>query len=104
MRLHNSYRNTLDTNASRLQETQAVRIPRSLPQIDLWTHLHRAFVARFGEDAFIEYYLPQHELLGQDYLPGLISQYKRDALAEAPKTSGKSMGGGGAKKKVRLSK
>ncbi|KAJ7769756.1 hypothetical protein B0H14DRAFT_2632719 [Mycena olivaceomarginata] len=35
----------------------------------------RKFVARFGEDAFFDFYLPQHKLCGADFLPGLAREY-----------------------------
>ncbi|KAJ7693721.1 hypothetical protein B0H14DRAFT_3531067 [Mycena olivaceomarginata] len=35
----------------------------------------RKFVAKFGEDAFFDFYLPQHKLRGADFLPGLAREY-----------------------------
>ncbi|KAJ7821715.1 hypothetical protein B0H14DRAFT_3471351 [Mycena olivaceomarginata] len=35
----------------------------------------RKFMARFGEDAFFDFYLPQHKLRGADFLPGLAREY-----------------------------
>jgi hypothetical protein len=32
-------------------------------------------VARFGKDAFFDFYLPQHKLCGADFLPGLAREY-----------------------------
>ncbi|KAJ7343742.1 hypothetical protein DFH08DRAFT_810294 [Mycena albidolilacea] len=31
----------------------------------------RKFVAKFGEDAFFDFYLPQHNLRGAEHLPGI---------------------------------
>ncbi|KAJ7744224.1 hypothetical protein B0H14DRAFT_3514733 [Mycena olivaceomarginata] len=36
---------------------------------------NRKFVAKFGEDAFFDFYLPQHKLRGADFLPGLAREY-----------------------------
>ncbi|KAJ7445125.1 hypothetical protein B0H11DRAFT_2249549 [Mycena galericulata] len=42
----------------------------------------RKFIAKFGEDAFFQYYLPQHKALGQDHLPGLTLKYARKLAQE----------------------
>ncbi|KAJ7886257.1 hypothetical protein B0H14DRAFT_2563555 [Mycena olivaceomarginata] len=33
------------------------------------------FIAKFGADAFFNYYVPQHKLRGADFLPGLAREY-----------------------------
>ncbi|KAJ7867195.1 hypothetical protein B0H14DRAFT_3441892 [Mycena olivaceomarginata] len=35
----------------------------------------RKFIAKFGADAFFNYYVPQHKLRGADFLPGLAREY-----------------------------
>ncbi|KAJ7309167.1 hypothetical protein DFH08DRAFT_823595 [Mycena albidolilacea] len=46
----------------------------------------RKFVAKFGEDAFFDFYLPQHNLRGAEHLPGIAVEYaqlqKRDHVKE----------------------
>ncbi|KAJ7489988.1 hypothetical protein B0H11DRAFT_1912510 [Mycena galericulata] len=55
------------------------------------------FIARFGLDAFHDYYLPQHKILGLAHLPGLIAKYAREhdggGVAPPPTTAKPRRGG-----------
>ncbi|KAJ7821994.1 hypothetical protein B0H14DRAFT_2598794 [Mycena olivaceomarginata] len=39
--------------------------------------IDRKFVAKFGEDAFFDFYLPQHNLRGAEHLPGIAVEYSQ---------------------------
>ncbi|KAJ7475285.1 hypothetical protein B0H11DRAFT_1918250 [Mycena galericulata] len=46
----------------------------------------RKFVAKFGHRAFFDYYLPQHDILGVEHLPGLTAKYAREHGLDATST------------------
>ncbi|KAJ7441336.1 hypothetical protein B0H11DRAFT_2252226 [Mycena galericulata] len=64
--------------ASRKSRQQAAEQRRALDADNREVDRKRKFIAKFGEDAFHEYYMPQHKIQGKNHLPGLALKYARE--------------------------
>ncbi|KAJ7473407.1 hypothetical protein FB451DRAFT_1398520 [Mycena latifolia] len=57
------------------------------------------FIAKFGEAAFFDYYLPQHALTGEKHLPGLRFEYAEPSMQKkknAPSAGSRKAKSGGS--------
>ncbi|KAJ6600449.1 hypothetical protein DFH09DRAFT_1302921 [Mycena vulgaris] len=70
------------TGASKKSKYRAARERRASDADYRETLRKRKFIDKFGEDAFYDYYLPQHKILGKDHLPGLSLKYARELALE----------------------